>query len=305
MSNIYFIHVQIHQLEALIAIVEVGSFTLAAERLGVSQSALSHAVAALERELGVVVLERGRQGSRPTEVGEKLLPHAREVLARLERIRAEARGAAHLVTGRVRIGSIPSATVDFLPRLLAAFGRQFPNVELVLLEEPSQGTGRLLEWLGSHTIDLALLELPVTEFETVPLLHDELCAVVPATSYLAGRVEVRVRELVGETFVLSRYSSEHLIEAAYRHEGLTPNVRFEVQDLGTLVSLIREGLGISLVPRLALPRAPEGVALLSVSPRPVRQLGFVVRSLAEASPAVQALIKEAKSLTSGDLKHLS
>ncbi|WP_345463255.1 LysR family transcriptional regulator [Deinococcus carri] len=288
---------QIHQLEALIAIVEAGSFTLAAERLGVSQSALSHAIATLERELGVTVLERGRQGARPTGVGERLLPHVHEVLARLERIRAEAAGTAHLVTGRVRLGSIPSATVDFLPRVLAAFGRQYPQVELVLLEEPSQGTGRLLEWLTSHTIDVALLELPVTDFETVPLLHDELCAVVPATSPLAGQPDVRVRELASEVFVLSRYSSEHLIEEAYRREGLTPNIRYEVQDLGTLVSLVREGLGVSLVPRLALPRAPEGVALLPISPRPTRQLGFVVRSLADASPAVQALIQKARALS--------
>jgi len=289
--------VKVQQLEALVAIVEVGSFTLAAEHLGVSQSALSHAIAALERELGVTVLERGRQGARPTDVGERLLPHVREVLVRLERIRAEASDTAHLVVGRVRIGSIPSATVDFLPRVIAAFGRQYPNVELVLLEEPSQGTGRLLEWLASRTIDLALLELPITDFETVPLRHDELCAIVSVTSPLAGRAEVRVQDLAAEAFVRSRYSSEHLIEDAYRREGLTPNVRFEVQDLGTLVSLVREGLGISLVPRLALPRAPEGVALVPVSPRLARQLGFVVRSLAEASPAVQALIHKAKVLS--------
>ncbi|MGY2896763.1 LysR family transcriptional regulator [Deinococcus sp. UYEF24] len=285
---------QVHQLEALVAIVELSSFTLAAERLGVSQSALSHAIATLERELGVAVLERGRHGARPTEVGERLLPHVREVLARLERIHAEANDTAHLVAGRVRIGSIPSATVDFLPRAIAAFGRQYPQVELVLLEEPSQGTGRLLEWLSSRTIDVALLELPVVGFEMVPLLHDELCAVVPATSPLTTRDEVRVRDLASEPFVLSRYSSEHLIETAYRREGLTPNIRFEVQDLGTLVSLVREGLGISLVPRLALPKAPEGVALLSVSPRVERQVGFVVRSLAEAPPAVRAFMQRAK-----------
>ena len=173
---------QIHQLEALVVIVELGSFTLAAERLGVSQSALSHSIAALERELSVTVLERGRQGARPTDVAERMLPHIREVLARLERIRAEASDTVDLVAGRVRIGSIPSAAVDFLPRVMAAFARQYPQVELVLLEEPSQGTGRLLDWLSSRTIDVALLELPVADFETVPLLHDELCAVVPTTS---------------------------------------------------------------------------------------------------------------------------
>lgn len=293
MACIYSVHVQIHQLEALAVIVELGSFTLAAERMGVSQSALSHAVATLERELGVTVLERGRQGARPTEVGERLLPHIREVLARLERIRAEASDTAHLVAGRVRIGSIPSAAVDFLPRVMAAFARQYPQVELVLLEEPSQGTGRLLDWLSSRTIDVALLELPVADFETVPLLHDELCAVVPATSPLATRDAVRIRDLASEAFVLSRYSSEHLIEAAYRREGLTPNIRFEVQDLGTLISLVREGLGVSLVPRLALPKAPEGVAVLSVSPPVERQVGFVVRSLTAASPATRAFLHRA------------
>ncbi|GEM45654.1 LysR family transcriptional regulator [Deinococcus cellulosilyticus] len=287
---------QFHQLAGFVRIVDAGSFTLAAEQLRITQSALSHAIASLEKELQVTLLQRDRQGARPTEAGERLLPHVREILARLERIRHEARNTTGLLSGRVRIGSIPSATVDFLPRAIAAFSRQHPNIDLVMLEEPSQGHGRLLDWLTSHTIDLALIELPLAEFDTVPLMDDELCAVLPADSPLAELEAVPMQELVGLPFVLSRYSSEPLIHQAFQGAGEMPDIRFEVQDLGTLISLVREGLGISLVPRLALPKTPEGLALRSVSPRIERRLGFLVRSLEGAAPAVQAFMQSAQKL---------
>ncbi|GGJ36453.1 LysR family transcriptional regulator [Deinococcus roseus] len=287
---------QLHQILGFLKIVEVGSFTLAAEQLEVSQSALSHAIAALEKELGVLLLERGRHGARPTEVGEKLLPHMREIVARLERIRNEASDTTQLLSGRVRLGAIPSSTVDLLPRAMAAFGRQCPSIELIMLEEPSQGEGRLLEWLASHTIDVALMELPVTQFEAFPLQDDELCAVLPLHSPLARLPEVQITDLAPQPFVLSRYSSEHLILQAYQQVGLSPSIRFEVQDLGTLIGLVREGLGISLVPRLALPVAPEGIALVSVVPRIQRQIGFVVRSVTDVSPAVKAFIERTRLL---------
>lgn len=296
MFVIYDVHMQFHQLFAFIAIVEAGSFTLAAERLGLSQSALSHAISNLERDLGISLLQRDRQGARPTEVGERLLPHVREVLSRMDRIRREATDTMGLLTGRVRIGSIPSATVDFLPRAIAQFSRLHPGIELVLLEEPSQGNGRLLEWLTSHTIDVALIELPVAEFETLPLMDDELCLVLPASSPLAQQEQVSVQQLAQLPFVLSRYTSEHLLHAAFQQAGAKPTIRFEVQDLGTLISLVREGLGISLVPRLALPNPPEGILLRPVLPAIRRQLGFLVRSLDEVPPAVQAFIQDTQHL---------
>lgn len=291
MILIYNDHMRIHHLKALVAVAERGSFTGAAVALAISQSSLSHAIADLEQQLGASLFVRGRRGAQLTEAGRRVLVHARQALASLESIRVEADGIRGALSGRLRIGSIPSATVDLLPKAMAQFARRHPGVDLVLLEEPSQGMQQLVEWLGNGTIDVALLETPVSGAEVVPLIQDELCAIVSSRSPLAGHKQLSVRELAKEPFILSRYSTERLIHAAYAREGLAPAIRFELQDLGTLVSMVREGLGISIVPKVAFPVPPTGVSLISVSPRIRRQLGHAVNPLYRPSPAAEAFVE--------------
>ena len=125
---------ELHQLRALEAIVREGSFVDAAARLDLSQSSLSHAIAALERELGVRLLDRGRHGARPTEEGRRILKHGSQILASVEAILAETDSSVGILSGRVRVGAIPSATVAFLPKVIARFARAHPEVEIVLLE---------------------------------------------------------------------------------------------------------------------------------------------------------------------------
>jgi DNA-binding transcriptional LysR family regulator len=287
---------RLHHLRAMVAIADSGSFTGAAKQLRISQSSVSHAVTDLEKELGVCLLDRGRQGAKATEAGGRVLTHARQALACLDSIRAEADNTAALVKGRVRIGSIPSATVAFLPRVIGSFSRQHPQVEVMLLEEPSQEQQQLNEWLQTNTIDVALIQLPMAGSNVVLLMQDELCAIVSTRSALAERKRLSVREVAKEPFVMSRYSSESLIHAAYARLRLSLVPRFEVQDLGTLVNMVREGLGISIVPRLAFSEIPEGVALIPVLPRIWRELGLVLKSPNHSSPAVWAFVRKAQEL---------
>jgi DNA-binding transcriptional LysR family regulator len=281
---------EIHQLRALEVIVTEGSFLAAAARLDVSQSSLSHAIAVLERELGARLLDRGRYGAKPTDAGRRILPYARQILASVDAIRAETDSSAGLLSGRVRVGSIPSAAVVFLPKVIARFTRAYPNVEVVMLEEPSQSTQPIEEWIHMQMIDVALVQLPVAALTTVTLMRDELCAILPAGSPLARRRQVSIRDLAAEPFIMSRYTSEPLLDAAYARHGLIPRVRFEVQDLGTLISMVREGLGFSIVPRLAFPSALPGVTLVSVTPRIRRELGVAIRDQQHASPALRAFL---------------
>lgn len=285
-----------HHLRALVTIADTGSFTAAADQLGISQSSLSHAITELELELELRVFERGRQGAQSTEAGRRVLPHARQVLASMNSIHAEAHSMAGLLSGRVRIGSVPSVAIAFIPRVMAEFAREYPNVEIVLLEEPSQGMQQLIEWLRSNTIDLAVLELPANGLNVVPLTEDELCAIVPASSPLARRKHLSILDLANEPFVMSRYNSERLIRSAYAQHELVLPVRFEVQDLGTLMSIVREGLGISIVPRVAFPIVPDGVTLVSLYPRIRRELALAVKSPGQSPPGVRAFIRKANEV---------
>jgi len=282
---------EIHQLRAIDAIVTEGSFLAAAARLDLTQSSLSHAIAALESELGARLLDRGRYGAKPTDAGRRVLPYARQILTLLDAIRSETASSNGLLSGRVRVGSIPSAAVAFLPKVIASFTRAHPNVEVVLLEEPSQSTELLAEWLQAQMIDVALIQLPAAAMKTAMLMHDELCAILPARSLLASRRQLSIRDLAGEPFIMSRYTSELLLNSAYARHQLAPRIRFEVQDLGTLVSMVREGLGFSIVPRLAFPAALPGVTLVPVTPRIQRNLGLAIRDREHALPALRAFIR--------------
>jgi DNA-binding transcriptional LysR family regulator len=104
-------------------------------------------------------------------------------------------------------------------------------------------------------------------------------------------------DLAEEPFVMSRYSSERLIHEAYAQQDLSPVVRFEVQDLGTLVSMVREGLGVSIVPRVAFSTMPPGVALVPMFPRIRRELGFAVKGPEESMPAVAAFAERLRELS--------
>ena len=287
---------QIHHLRALLTIAETGSFMAAAERLGISQSSLSHAIADLEEELGLRLLERSRQGAQPTAAGESILVHTRQLFVCLDSIRAEAASLTGLLSGRVRIGSVPSTALAFMPRLIAQLANDYPGIDVLLLEEPSQGMQSLIEWLDTNMVDLALLELPIDRLHVVPLMRDELCAIVSASSPLARRKTISIPDLAKESFIMSRYNSERLIRNAYAARKCSPAVRFEVQDVGTLVSMVRERLGISIVPQVAFPVPVDGVVLRRLQPPIVRQLGFVMKSADAVPPAVEAFIRKALAL---------
>src|SRR5260370_41493831 len=265
---------RLHHLLALMAIADKGSFTNGARSLNISQSSLSHAILDLEEELQVSLFERDRQGAHLTEIGRRVLTHARQALGSINAIRAEADATLGVLSGQVRIGSIPSAAVSLLPTVIAHFTRQHSQIEVLLLEEPSQGVEQLAEWLRIETINIALVELPVNALKVTRLMDDELLAIVSKASAFARRKQLTVLDLAKEPFVMSRYSSVRLIHSAYGQRRLSPLIRFEVQDLGTLVSMVREGLGISIVPRVAFSAVPPGVALVPMFPRIRRELGF-------------------------------
>jgi DNA-binding transcriptional LysR family regulator len=165
----------------------------------------------------------------------------------------------------------------------------------VLLEEPSQSTQLLEEWLRTQTIDLALIQLPAVGTKTTTLMRDELCAILATSSPLSRR-QVSIRDLAAEPFIMSRYTSEPLLQAAYARHHLTPYVRFEIQDRETLVSMVREGLGFSIVSLLAFPASLPGVTLLPITPHIHRELGLAIRDTEHAPNALRAFVRSAQEV---------
>lgn len=264
--------------------------TRAAAELHIAQPALSKQISQLEQELGVALFDRVGRNVRLTEAGEALLPHARAVMAQVEAGRAEMAERIGLRKGRATVGTPPTVGTQLLPPVLAAFNRRYPGIELRLHEA---GVQTLLDLLESGLTDMAVVTLPVEheQLTVVPLFSEELVVVVWQGHPLAERGEVAIGELRGEPWVLSpeNYELREATLSACAAAGFTPRVALDGGETDAVVRFVAAGIGIALVPRLAVQGA-TGVAPLHVTDQQLsRTLGVVWRGDRPASPAARAM----------------
>lgn len=281
------------QLQVFRTVAETNSFTRAADRLGITQSGASHAIAALEAELGVRLLKRDREGVTLTEAGALVLSHVDEIVYRLERLRDVAGDLTGLKTGKLRIGSFPSVSARLLPSMIGSFKRRYPGVEVVLFEGSDP---EVVDWLRSGTVDVAVVNegmagLPPEQFEVVPMATDMMVALVSARHPLAGRAAITVNDLAAEPFIMSKGGCEPLIHQMFAAASLTPATPFRVQEAATILAMVQEGLGVTIVPELVVPDGYPGVQVLRLEPSTLRKLGLVARRKSAASPAVAAFLR--------------
>lgn len=287
------------QLQCFVALAETGSFTEAAYATNITQSAVSHALAALENELGVMLLERNRKGVVAiTSAGQKIIPHVRELLAQAEAIEQEAQAARGSNSGKLRLGSILSlVSPALLASLLTCFQQQYPDLEVVLFEGAMHEVG---EWIESSIIDVGFVILPAPGTTSTPLVIDELCVLIPLEHRLHTKTAVTPEELRTEGFILEKtHCALHLLEkAGFKTNGTSkPLLRYQASDSATIFAMVREGLGITLVPRMMLPKKLEGVVALPLEPSQPLQIGLAVKSQETASPAAKLFIQTALDWT--------
>src|SRR5271165_5506019 len=279
-----------------------GSFSGAAEALSYTQSAVSQQIAALEAEAGMTLLERHARGVSLTAAGQTLVGHAEGILARLEAAESALSAIAGLRSGRLRMASFPTAGATLMPLAIATFRSSYPDVELTLAEgEPEEIVPRL----GAGELDLALLfefagESPLKEGTTrVELLEDPLYLALPRAHRLAGRDRLRLQDLKGEAWVQTSRSSpcaRHVVRSCHA-AGFEPNVSFESDDYQTVQGLVAVGVGVALIPELALSVVRDDVTIRALSPRPpVRQVIAAVptgAALVPAAPAMLGILEQA------------
>jgi DNA-binding transcriptional LysR family regulator len=218
-----------------------------------------------------------------------VLALARQILACEEHIRQEAAAKAGETEGRVRLGSLPSVSARLLPTLVGVLKRRHPRINVVLFEGSDD---EVLDWLRSRAVDVAVVVPPIKGFETIPLASDQMLAVLPAAHPLSRATKVSVAALTREPFVMSKGGCEPMIRAIYRRAGKNPTVRYEVREATTILAMVREGLGITMMPELLLPPDYPGVRGVPLSPPARRRLALAFPSLAGAPPAVQTFVRE-------------
>jgi LysR family transcriptional regulator, hydrogen peroxide-inducible genes activator len=246
---------EIQQLRYFCAVVETGTFSRAAELTHVSQPSLSQQILKLEDELGARLFDRLGRTVRLTEVGRAFLPRARAVLHDLETARSEVAERKASIGGPISIGVIPTIAPYFLPGILAAFSRKFQQSRATVVEEI---TPVLLEKLRAGSIDVAIVALPLGvrghEFESFPLLQEDLFALLPKSHLLAHRRSVSLNELRSEPFLMLRdgHCFRETAVAACKRAHLNPQVVFESGQFSSILSMVSAGLGVSVVPEMAI-----------------------------------------------------
>jgi LysR family hydrogen peroxide-inducible transcriptional activator len=244
---------ELHQLRYFCAVAETGSFSRAAEQSHVSQPSLSQQIMKLEDELGARLFDRLGRSVRLTELGTTFLPRARSVLRELEAARGDVVERKAAITGPLAVGVIPTVAPYLLPPQLTSFSRKFPQVRLSVVEEI---TPVLLERLRAGAIDLAILALPVRghEFETTPLLTERLFAALPPKHKFAKHRELSLKDIRGEPFLLLRdgHCFRDTAVAACDRARLHPQIVFESGQFSSLLSMVGAGMGVSIVPEMAI-----------------------------------------------------
>jgi DNA-binding transcriptional LysR family regulator len=275
----------------VVAVAETGSFTQAARRCLVVQSALSHQIARLERELGARLFDRTSRSVRLTPAGAAFLPSARQCLDFAERAAAEVAAAVGEVRGRVVIGVIPTVAAVDLPAALKVFRERYPQVRVALRMAPSH---ELVTQIRGGVLDLAFLGLPPgAKPEGVrghELARDEHVAVVAPAHPLAQQAETDLETLAGELFVDFPSGSPGRTQAdqAFAAAGVHREVAFEVTTAELMAGLIRERLGVAVLPSRYTPRL-NGVVTLPITNGPSR-VEHLVWSTAGLTPAAAAFL---------------
>ncbi len=267
-------------------------FRRAAEELHLAQPSLSAQIAALETELGTPLFDRIARRVRLTDAGETLLPYARRMLAQAEEAR-EALAAHHtLAAGRVRIGAPPTVSTHLLPAALTLFHRRYPGPELALREE---GVGTLLHLVEEGDLDLAVVTLPVASaaLEVTSLFAEDIVVAVSRAHRLAGRGTVAMADLSSEPFLLlgEGYDLRRVTIDACRQAGFAPHVVLEGGELDTVLTLAASGLGVAVVPALAI--EPDGLLVgLRIGDQTRRRtLGVVRLRDRYLTPAARAMLE--------------
>ncbi|TPG66881.1 LysR family transcriptional regulator [Pseudomonas arsenicoxydans] len=283
------------QLEIFSLVAELRGFTAAANRLGISQSAVSHALKSLEQELGVELLRRHQSQVELSDIGQQLLLRARAMLGLANTLRQEAADARGMKRGTLRIGSFgPTSSIRLLPLILQHFRTAHPGIEVHIDEGPDR---QVIQWLEERRIDIGFVVLPDERFDTFALLEDQMVALLPAEHALADRDNLSLSDLCNDPFVLTEAGSSELVSRLFSAARLIPNIRYRCSQLLSTLDTVSRGDALTVVAESALPdNINSRYVKKPLSPPVIRQVGLAVLDQRQSSPATLAFIKLALEL---------
>ena len=276
---------------AFLAAAETGSFSKAAEALSYTPSGVNQLVTALEKELGFPVFRRNTKGVTLTENGEMLLPAVREFLRQEDRIFELSAEMNGLLIGSVTIAAYSSIATHWLPAVISAFQQDYPQIRIRLMEGIWQEVSK---WLDDRAADIGFFSYQEgMPYEWIPLAEDPMLALLPKDHPLAGAEAYPLKECANDRFIMPALGCDDDVTALFAKNGIVPNVQFTTLESFSVMSMVEQGLGMSVMNQLITEKRICDVAKLPLDPPSQITLGIALHSKADISPAVRMFLKYA------------
>lgn len=250
--------------EVFIKILETGSFTRAAQELNYTQSAISQMVHTLEEELSTTLLLRSKSGISLTSDGDEYLPYLRALCSAHRELESKHQEMQGLQSGVIRIGTFTSVSRNWLPQWMKEFKEQYPSVHFVLQQGEYTNIG---QWIREGSVDFGFINPDaVSGLKTVPLYEDEMLAVLPPQHPLAAKKSVTLEELCAEPYILLDEGELSVPLNSFWQKNLQPNIQYKVFDDYTIMSMVEQGLGVSILYSLVLEKGRHGFLSRPIQP---------------------------------------
>lgn len=268
---------------ALLAVIEHGTFTKAAEQLGYTQSAISQLIQTLERELDTKLIIRSRTGVTLTPDGEAYLPYIKNICNAVHDLEEKKKVMQGLESGVIRIGTISSIASNFIPSWIKQFKQQYPNIKFELyMGDYSEIEQMIVEGF----VDFGFVNpVVVTSLPSIPIVQDEMMACVHENNPLAQKPSITLKELAKEPFILIQEGDRSAALQLFENEKLKPKVEFIAQDDHAVLAMVRRELGVTIIPSLVLQQVQDSIVMRQLSPPRTRtiSLAFKDRSILQVA----------------------
>ena len=270
--------------KAFVHSVECGTLSKAAEKLGVTQSGLTHLIFALEMELGFSLMVRNKGGIRLSDEGKRIFPLIKEVVEGDRRVKELAQKINGEITNVIHIGTFTSVAVNWLPSIMNGFKSLHPDIDFKIIDGGYYDIHAALE---DGTADIGFIALPsVRNLKCYPLVKDRMLAVVAKDHPLAERERLPVGYFACEPVISLAETTDHDSRAVFEAAGITPNLRYCITDDYAMISMVENNMGIGLVPELLLGKRAADVKLMEVEPPAFRTIGLAMPYENQANPLI-------------------
>lgn len=275
-------------------VAETENFTKTGNRMGYTQSGVSHMLKSLEDDVGFSLFIRSKQGVKLTKNAESILPSIRALLSIYENLEQSINEINGLETGRLTIATFSSISIHWLPKIIHKFQKTYPGINIKLMEG---GTDDIVNWIDSDIADFGFMsQRQIKTLDWIPLCEDPLMAVVPKSFPVPESNMFPIKDFENKDFIISAMGTDYDIHHALSTSKVSPNILFSSKDDQAIISMISNELGISILPKLVFRNFEDQVSSYPLEPFYSRTLGVAVKSIENMSPAAYKFLDLTKDM---------